>query len=212
MTNDRDAGGFQPGSGRRSRKTSKPLRNNSLDATGSFSSSSSLTQTPLSSPSSSSSSSSSPRANDKRGPRRRLSNALDLRNFALASYSSLCASISLVEAVQREERQSRLVPWSSIESVTVRFAPRSDADAIVNSWVLGLRSMQAGGTRSWDPRRLVDSSNEEKDGQVWPQIQTSTGHPPIIDVVYRTGRRRSFSPELLSQEQIMREVLTGPAV
>ncbi|GAA5931914.1 hypothetical protein JCM1841_006795 [Sporobolomyces salmonicolor] len=157
------------------------------------------------------------------GPlRRRSPTTLDLRHFAAGSYSSLCTSFSHFShlAHLHHAHAEPMTSWSSVKTVLVRFRPTSDAAVTVNSWVLGLQDLAAGGRRSWDPRLLSAAASVSSapggtvgdlDKGIWPIVQTTTGSPPSVEVKYRSGRRSVFSPEGMTQEQIMRAVLSPPA-
>ncbi|GAA5890155.1 hypothetical protein JCM5296_002834 [Sporobolomyces johnsonii] len=159
------------------------------------------------------------------GPlRRRSPTTLDLRHFAVGSYSSLRASFSHIShlAYLHQAPAEPMTSWSAVKTVLVRFRPTSDAAVTVNSWVLGLQDLAAGGRRSWDPRLLSATASvssgasggtvgDLEKGSSWPIVQTTTGSPPSVEVEYRSGRRSVFSPEGMTQEQIMRAVLSPAA-
>ncbi|GAA5858383.1 hypothetical protein JCM1840_001176 [Sporobolomyces johnsonii] len=156
--------------------------------------------------------------------RRRSPTTLDLRHFAAGSYSSLRASFTHFShlAYLHQAPAEPMTSWSAVKTVLVRFRPTSDAAVTVNSWVLGLQDLAAGGRRSWDPRLLSAAASvssgssggtvgDLEKGSSWPIVQTTTGSPPSVEVEYRSGRRSVFSPEGMTQEQIMRAVLSPAA-
>jgi len=90
------------------------------------------------------------------------------------------------------------VSWSSVEALRVQFRPSSSSDAAVNSWLIGLHSLKRGGKRSWDPR----SRDEDAEKEEWPGVETSSGSPASIEVVYTGRKKYRFSPDKLSQEEV----------
>lgn len=76
----------------------------------------------------------------------------------------------------------------------------------MNHFVLGLADLEAGGTRSWDPRAGEESpaggegkAEREKE---WPSVLTEMGTPPRVEVVYEGGGRRTCEVAGLSPEQV----------
>ncbi|KAK4704943.1 hypothetical protein P7C70_g1265, partial [Phenoliferia sp. Uapishka_3] len=89
--------------------------------------------------------------------------------------------------------------WESLISISISCRIGEPRGWSANRFLLGLRSMQRGGTKPWDPR----SSEEEK--KYFPVVSSSYGQEdmaPMVVVRYKGGGRKSFGTELMSPAEV----------
>ncbi|GAA5840787.1 hypothetical protein JCM9279_001221 [Rhodotorula babjevae] len=159
-------------------------------------------------------------------PTPREASTLDLRALASGSYRALTSALHLSSSSSAAPA-SRLeepvfAPWSSVQSLTVRFRPGAPDDEQLNAWVLGLADLELGAARAWDPRAHGPLVGEFEEGAplegagratvatmsaAWPSISTSVGSPASVEVRFFDGRRKEVDPSGMDQDEIMRAVL-----
>lgn len=96
----------------------------------------------------------------------------------------------------------RPVRWESIKAISISFTLGEERGRGANQFLLGLKSLQAGGARPWDPR--VEPAVEG-----FPDVSSTHGkedQAPSVVVVYAGGGRRLIYPERMLPAEVRRPI------